>query len=85
MPKKKEKSSEEYYKGKLREAEKQIRQLERNLKELQKREHPKKSKEQEVAPEICGECGKGELRVIEIIGKGFQVCDVCGHRKKIYG
>jgi ribosomal protein L37AE/L43A len=33
----------------------------------------------------CPDCGKGELTILELIGKIFESCNLCGYRKKISG
>jgi transcription elongation factor Elf1 len=33
----------------------------------------------------CPECGKGEIKILDIIGKTFHVCQCCGYRKKVNG
>lgn len=95
MAKTKERSGEEFYRGKLREANKKIRQLERRIKDLERHAHIfVKNQDEEIETdnentypkfnkELCQACGKGKLEVIDIIGRIFQVCQLCGDRKKI--
>lgn len=95
MAKVKERSGEEFYRGKLREANKKIRQLERRIKDLERHAHIfVKNQDEEMNtdtedtyprkdPDLCKECGKGKLETIDIIGRIFQVCQLCGDRKKI--
>lgn len=88
MPKKKERNSEEFYRGKLRDAEKQIRDLQRQVRSLEKVGHinkPKLEKIKEDQPLMCTECGKCEIQIIEVVGRTFHTCPCCGYRKKING
>lgn len=94
MPKKRDKNGEEFYRGKLREAQKQIRELQRKVRELEKSQHIYEDILFEEEPEqveppkrkrTCPECGKGHLTTVDIIGRVFEKCDVCEYRKKING
>lgn len=78
-------SEVEYLRGEVRRLKKHIRQLE-------KREHAyetafldeKEIEIEEVKLElICNECGKGKLKHFELLGRFFEECTVCDHRKKI--
>jgi len=31
----------------------------------------------------CEECGKGELKLLELLDMKFEICQLCRHRKKI--
>lgn len=88
MPKKSERSSDEYYRGIIRELNKEIRQLKKQIKELSKYQHiPDIEDIQESEPIIksrtCPSCGKGKLKELDIVGRIFEKCDICDHRKKI--
>jgi predicted nucleic acid-binding Zn ribbon protein len=89
LPKKRDKNGEEFYRGKLREAQKQIRNLQRKVRELEKSQHMYEEilfdEEPEEQPKTCPECGKGHLTTVDIVGRVFDKCDVCGYRKKING
>jgi formate-dependent nitrite reductase cytochrome c552 subunit len=94
MPKKRERNGEEYLRGKLREAQKTIRQLEKRVKELTKHEHFPAQDEEPMRdtedtyrqlPIYCNSCGKGQLEMIDIVGRVFSVCKLCGDRKKVAG
>jgi predicted RNase H-like nuclease (RuvC/YqgF family) len=80
MPKKRAKSSDEYYRGLIRELEKENKSLKRRVKELEKKEHmfEDRSQEEELSYDtedthpkifksanICLECGKGKLKEFE--------------------
>jgi hypothetical protein len=94
MPKKRDKSSDEWYKGKIRELEKETKQLRRRLKHSEKFN---KSQDDEVSTDsedthptliekttkTCEVCGKGIISQKEIIGRFFEECDTCDYRKKI--
>ena len=90
MPKRREKSPEEYYKGKLREAQKEIKQLKQEIKQYKKYEQsqdeelPTDSEDTFIPkPVKCNHCGKGELTIFEILGRTFSTCTLCGERKKL--
>ena len=91
MPKQRSKSPEEYYKGLLREANKQIRELQKELKQHKKQAHMFEEFVDDVANDVeivekkkrCPDCGKGHLDIFEIIGRVFETCKLCGYRKKI--
>lgn len=96
MPKKRDKSSEEWYRGKLREQDKELRSLRKEVKHLKKHEHfyeGQDDKEVSISSEdtipktlakrVCDSCGKGEIRTFELIGRVFEECSVCDFRKKI--
>lgn len=94
MPKRREKSPEEYWRGKWRESDKENRSLRKQL-----RQYEKYSQDEEIAADsedtapknirpviaTCTECGKGHLRTFELIGKVFEECNSCNYRRKISG
>ena len=91
MPKKKDKNGEEFYRGKLREAEKQIRELQKSLKQLNKARHQFEDnllnpEKEDAAPaplrRKCPSCGKGSLSELDFLGRKFDVCDTCDYRSK---
>jgi len=83
MPKKREKSENEYYKGLVRELEKENRQLHRELKTLKKYPKAERLPKEEKKALICSSCGKGELDVFSVLDKTFTTCKLCGDRKKL--
>lgn len=91
MPKKREKNAEEFWKGKCRELEKEVRQLRRQLKELQKSKHIYEDIkiDEPTEPETvikykkCVECGKGHIEIKTILDRTFEECDTCNYRKKV--
>lgn len=98
MPKKRSKSGEEFWRGKVRELEKENRALKRQLKFIEKKEHifdGNEGQDEEVIgdsedtfPDLkskipCDSCGKGFLMEYEIMGKVIGTCGICGHREKI--
>ena len=93
MPKKKERTEGEYYRGKIRELEKEIRQLQKHIKFLEKNQHYYEDiilgdkdaafEETTEKPICCPDCGKGTIKVINIIGRIFEECDTCHFRRKI--
>lgn len=96
LPKKKDKSGEEFYKGKLREAQKQIRELQKSLRQLNRAKHTYEDilledNEEVEAPvqkprsHTCPECGKGKLSTSDFLGRVFETCDTCDYRRKISG
>lgn len=92
MPKRKDKDPMEFYKGQLREKDKLIRSLERRIKELEKHQHCQETEYTndtedtfKPLPKTCSTCGKGKIEIIDIIGRIFERCDLCGERKKVSG
>lgn len=95
MAKVKERSGEEFYRGKLREANKKIRQLERRIKDLERHAHIFiKDQDEEIETDsedtypkldnkYCPDCGKGKIETIDIVGRIFETCPICKYRKKI--
>lgn len=90
MPKKRAKSSDEYYKGEIRKLRKQVGQLRKMLDKYSPSQdeetsmdsddtHPKKYEPHN----ICNECGKGTVRRFELIGYQFEECNVCDFRRKL--
>lgn len=96
MPKRREKDPLEFYKGKLREANKRIKQLEQEVKALRKHEHQYEiSQDEETKTDSedtfielkpltrCEDCGKGYMEEFEIMDKVYGTCNVCSHRKRL--
>ena len=92
MPKRKERSSEEWYRGKVRELESLVRSLKKQLRQYEKYSQEEVATDCEdtvpiIKPVImkCEECGKGNLNTFELLGRVFIECSVCDFRKKING
>lgn len=96
MPKTKERSAEEYLRGKLREAMKEIRHLQKRIKELERHSHiPSQDEEIDNSVEDtfpkpeklrkCAACGKGNIKTLDVMGRIFEQCELCGERKKVSG
>lgn len=95
MGKKKEKNPEEFYKGIIRNLEKRIRELERELKFYRKqfnineasietkKDEKNTQKNIDKRPQICNLCGKGNLVIVDILGRKFLVCQMCKDRKRL--
>lgn len=99
MPKKRDKSELEYYRGKCRELEKRIRQLEKQLTSYEKNKHIYNDVihdyEEIIAQQVeveelttkkkqkCPECFKGDLDEFEIMNKVFGTCNSCSFRKRL--
>ena len=39
--------------------------------------------EQRVKTKVCEECGKGDLKEVQILDLSFEICQLCKYRKKI--
>lgn len=96
MPKKKDKNGEEFWRGKCRELEKRVRQLEKIVAYHEKREHNfERSQDEEVfldnedTPSAilisdCSQCGKGKMKeTLNILNKIYGECSHCGHRGRM--
>ena len=98
MSKTKRKSHDEleHYRGLLKEAEKKIRSLEQELKRFKKHDNLYENNKDEIQEilhkqteskkykdlEDCPECFKGKMQEMEIIGRVYATCEVCGFRKR---
>jgi cytochrome c-type biogenesis protein CcmH/NrfG len=94
MPKKRDKNSDEFYRGRIRELEKENRQLLKRVRQLEKTEHMFEeallSDEEIVIEEVpkkrmCKHCYKGTLKEYTVLDRVFEECDLCEYRKKISG
>lgn len=80
MPKKREKSSREYWKAQQREAHRWIKEIEQRLAEL---DREPRTKVKRVKEKVCTSCGKGKLVLFELLGREYLTCSLCGDRTKI--
>lgn len=94
MPKNKERDGIEFWRGKVRELQKENVSLKKEIRRLQKTEHlyeevilgDRDAAFEEVVHEpTCISCGKGKIKTINILDRIFQECSVCHYRKKIGG
>jgi len=98
MPKKREKSSDEFYKGQLRELQAENKSLKKRIKQLERREHFADVEQYEDVELPVGEqnavlekrircddagCGKGTYDTIELLGKLYGKCNICGNQKRL--
>lgn len=88
MPKRRERSTEEWLRGQLREANKEIRQLRRQLKELQKHERhfeevltEKLLFEEEIKGD-CPKCKSGFLQTTDFKFITITKCNSCTYYAK---
>lgn len=85
----------QYYKGLIRDLEKQVRNLKRQLKYYTKREHIlnehlddikelTSKKEEPILKKLkCTECNKGTLDEFMVLDRLYGTCNSCGHRKRL--
>lgn len=93
MPKKRSKNPDEYYRGQIRELQKENRQLQKRIRQLEKSEHvfeamlDEEPIEYDVTPlqKLCLDCGKGKIKEINILDRIFEECSVCDYRRKVKG
>ena len=91
--KRKNRSDTEFLRGYIRELEKEVRSLQKQVKASEKWN---RSQDEEIArdsedtyPDIkksceCLNCGKGKVvETLEIVGKVYGECDVCGFKGRI--
>jgi hypothetical protein len=89
MPKKREKSADEYVKAQVRALTAENKQLKKRLKQLERREHsyvdpePIEESEPFVKPRRCEDCGKGTLEFKNVVGRCWSQCDTCAWRSKV--
>lgn len=87
--KQKEGRDAEFFKGQIRELKSENRNLKKRIKKLERSEHnynTPREKEEVIDDSMlnqCNECGKGFLKEIELVGRLFEVCSLCDHRKKL--
>ena len=88
--KNKNRSSEEYYRGEIRKLKKEVQQLRKQLNQRQPTQEVEHAGDNEDThpiiykqTKICAECGKGEIRQFELIGRLFEECNLCEYRKKV--
>jgi hypothetical protein len=71
-----------HLKKELKRRDQKIRQLEKELGYSQNKDtSPRKEKQRD--PELCSHCGKGELTVMDIGVRRYEICNLCKDRKRI--
>ena len=92
MPKRREKNPDEHFRGIIREQAKEIRQLLKRIKELEKFQFPQDeefiSDNEDTHVDlpktiVCEDCMKGHYQEFELMGKVYGTCTVCEHRKRL--
>ncbi len=87
----------EFYRGIIRDLEKQVRTLNKELQYYKKRNHifDSTKQDEEISRDSedtiiklqkkvpCDDCGKGHYEEFEILDKVYGTCNVCDHRKKL--
>lgn len=89
--KNKERSELEYFRGKIKRLETENRQLKKRVNSLDKREHyydcklDEVEEEAEETPQLekCKECGKGEIKVLDLKHIVIETCTICDYRKRL--
>ena len=72
--------------GQLREAKKEIKRKDQRIRQLEKNllfKEPKKERKSRKEEPKCLECGKGELRIMDIGVRRFTICNLCANRIRI--
>lgn len=93
MARSKESKPEEFFLGQIRELKAENKALRRRIRQLEKREHQYEETDEEI-PNLpvgeqnnkqlyCASCGKGKLEILEVLGRVFSTCSICGDRKKL--
>ena len=87
MAKSKHGKDSEYYLGIIREKDKEIRSLQRRIKQLNKFEHfhdklspVLKVKEEKLT--TCSHCNEGQLEAVIVFNRQFFRCNNCSYRTK---
>jgi len=94
MPKKRSKSGEEFWRGQVRELQKENRALKKQLRQYEKFEL---SQDEEIITDtedtyvelkkltkcLSDSCGKGIYVEMELMNKVFGTCNVCGDRRRL--
>lgn len=71
--------------GELRSLRAENKRLKQQLNQAQKQFYAKIERIEEEKPKeiICPECGKGHLRIFELVGRQFVECDLCFYRERL--
>lgn len=90
MARSKEGKDSEFYLGQIRELKSENRNLKKQLRHLQKREHLVEEHElAEIIEEVvikkqrCPDCSKGFLEDKEVLGRYWEQCNTCNYRTKV--
>lgn len=88
----KERGEVEHLKGIIRDLEKQVKSLTRQLKYFEKRSHLSELKLEEEEPtpppppkkmRDCDSCGKGKYEEFELLNKVYGTCNICNDRRRL--
>lgn len=84
MARSKQGKQEEFYLGEIRSLKKEVKRLKQQLRQAEK--FPpvaRESKRPVKMYNLCIECGKGSLKVLDLGNRKYLICDLCKHREKI--
>jgi predicted transcriptional regulator len=72
-------------KSKNRNLLKRLKKVDKNYKEVfEELEEDNEEEQQEATPKrTCRECGRGEITEVNILGRIFRRCELCGWRSKV--
>lgn len=86
MAKQKESKPDEFFRSQIRSLKKEnnyLRKRVRQLENLINEDIIEEVREVKKKANICKECARGQLSELEIVGRVFEVCNVCDFRRKI--
>lgn len=81
-------SEVEFLRGEIRKLKSEIKRIRQENRSLSRKSHfyenivvDDVAEEIEIGPELCKNCGKGSLFVIELPHLNIKTCDICEHRE----
>jgi hypothetical protein len=84
MARSKQGKQEEVYLGEIRSLRKEIKRLKQQLRQAEKFPHVvQESKRPIKMYNLCLECGKGDLSIMDLGKRKYEVCKLCKYRKKL--
>jgi len=89
MGKTKHAKEEEFYKQIIRNNKKEIKRLSQRIRQLEKElgyqqnKTEEKSSKRKQDDSLCKNCGKGEIRIMDIGIRLYAICDLCKSRDRI--
>lgn len=87
MGKTKHAKEEEFYKQIIRNQKKELKRKDQKIRQLEKElgynfsKSEKEKKKQE--DNLCNECGKGEVSLVDIGIRLYAICKICKHRERL--
>jgi len=81
MGRKRDRNSDEWFRGRIRELQAEVRRLQKQLRSAEKSFEYLVEDDQDDEKDICENCGKGEIKVTDLKIKNLITCSICDFRK----